>query len=385
MANVQLRKFRPGPEAYELFLRSQTHLKISVRAQAGVQPAEERHAAAAFFRQAIELEPRYADAYGTLAQVLCDSNSKAYESDQVVRESEENAQTALRYDARNLAARVALICVAHVRGRQNDALRIALEVQRIGQSSAGASFAAGEAFFRAGLVQHALPFLKDAVGKSPDLIAYRQELAYALMLAGRPAECVEVLSPLLKKEQGGYWHATNCLKEVGRYQEAIAYGEKYVSLQPEAPTAYRALALAYRMAGREAEAKAVLTKAVRYFEGVAETGGNLRNASFLAVMNAHLRNAEAARRWAQAALQPDPNNSWMLYNVAVAHGILGDDDVAMDCLERAFANGFALKYYLDWQVRPDMDVPTLRNTERFQELGKKLQRRLSNIEASLRH
>lgn len=85
----------------------------------------------------------------------------------------------------------------------------------------------------------------------------------------------------LKKEEGGEWHAVNCLKELRRYDEAIQYGEKLVASDPEGPAPYRALALSYLAAGRQQEARVLPTKAIRHFEGVQETALNARNASFL--------------------------------------------------------------------------------------------------------
>src|SRR5436305_1255907 len=115
----------------------------------------------------------------------------------------------------------------------------------------------------------------------------KSDSKYALTLAGRPAECVAVLSPALKKEEGGYWQATNCLKELARYDEAITYGEKLLATDPEFPAAYRALALSYRAARKEPEAQATLINAIHHFEGTQKTAPNARNASFLALMNAH--------------------------------------------------------------------------------------------------
>src|SRR5438128_400677 len=100
------------------------------------------------------------------------------------------------------------------------------------------------------------------------LFCNREELGYALMLAGKPDECIAARSPALKKEEGGFWHAMNCLKELGRYEEAIAYGETLLRTEPENAPSYRGLALSYRAAGKEQQARFILSKAIRRFEGV---------------------------------------------------------------------------------------------------------------------
>ena len=53
-------------------------------------------------------------------------------------------------------------------------------------------------------------------------------------------------------------------------------------------------------------------------------------------------------------------------------------------LERAFAQGFALKYYFDWQIKPAMGVPTLTSTARYKILERKLEKRVADLELSLR-
>jgi len=384
IAAWSMRSFHPSPEAYDLFLRGQARLEASLSSRPGVRTADERAAAISLFRRAVEMEPRYADAHAALAETLCYANDKGFDSDQQLVEAAATANHALRYDAENLRARTALICIAKARGKQDEALRIAVQIEQMRNNSPEASFAAGEAFLRAGLAQRSVGQLRRAVEKAPQKLQFRLELAYALMLAGRSGECIETLSPALKKEEGGYWHAMNCLKELSRYDEAIAYGVKLLDTDPDAATAYRGLALSYRAAGREREARTILIKAIKHFEGVQETSPSVRNASFLALMNAHLGKKEDVVRWVNAALAGDPDNSYILYQAGLAFGILGDDLEAVEMLERAFARGFALKYYFDWQIKPAMGVATLTSTARYKTLEQKLEKRIAELELSLR-
>ena len=376
--------FRPRPEAYDLYLRGQARLYASLSSRSEVKRADERRAALSLFRQAIELEPHYADAYGAMAETLCWANFRGFDSDQAVLDAEKNARKALVFEPDNLNARTALICVAFGRGKQEEALRLAMEIRRMGATSAESSYAVGEGLLRAGLAQRSIGPLRTAVEQSPDTILYREELAYAWMLAGRPDACIAVLSPALKKEEGGYWHAMNCLKELGRYEEAIVYGEKLLLTEPENATAYRGLALSYLAARRQRQAEFVLKKAIRRFEGVEETKSSARNRIFLALMNAHLGRRDQVVRWVRAGESLDPRNSWVLFNAGVAYGILGDDSAAMDFLERSYAQGFTLKYYFDWQIKPDMGVPTLSGTERYKKLERSLEKRVADLDASVR-
>jgi DNA-binding winged helix-turn-helix (wHTH) protein len=372
-------RFRPRPEAYDLYLRGQARLDASRSSRSEVKGADERRAALSLFRQAIELEPHYADAYGAMAETLCWANS-----DQATLDAEENARKALGFAPDNLNARTALICVAFRRGKQEETLRLAMEIRRMGASSTESSYAVGEGLLRAGLAQKSIGPLRTAVEKSPEVILYREELAFAWMLAGRPDECLAVLSPVLKKEEGGFWHAMNCLKGLGRYDEAVVYGEKLLLTEPENAAAYRALALSYSAAGRQRQAETVLNKGIRRFEGIDEIKPSTRNRIFLALMNAHLGRRDQVVRWVHAAESLDPQNSWVLFQAGLAYGILGDDPAAMEFLERSYAQGFTLKYYFDWQIRPDMGVPTLSDTERYKKLERSLEERVADLDASVR-
>jgi hypothetical protein len=101
-------------------------------------------------------------------------------------------------------------------------------------------------------------------------------------------------------------------------------------------------------------------------------------------MNAHLGRRDQVVRWVHAAESLDPQNSWVLFQAGLAYGILGDDPAAMEFLERSYAQGFTLKYYFDWQIRPDMGVPTLSDTERYKKLERSLEERVADLDASVR-
>lgn len=374
----------PTPEAYDLFLRGKARLEASHAGSPRLIQADERDGAVQLLRRSIAADPNFADAHAALAQALCYATIASAPS-KLLDQSVTAAHAALRLDKSNVAARVALICAAHIRGSYNDALRLANEIRHLPHSSPEAFFAAGEAFLRAGLAEKSIIPLQSAVSAAPNNVHYRQQLAYALMFVHRPADCIATLSPILKKGEGGLWYAMNCYKELRRFEEAIAAGRKMVSLDPEAPTSYRGLAISYRAAGREAEARAILQQAIEHFEGVEETQRNYRVRSFLALMTAHLGRRGETERWVKSSLELDPDNSFLLYQAGLAYGILGNDDLAIVLLEKAVDRGFALKYLFDWQIRPEMGVPTLTSTRRYKQLEARLETRLKEMEAALQN
>lgn len=175
----------------------------------------------------------------------------------------------------------------------------------------------------------------------------------------------------------------NCYKEIGQLDAAIATGMKLVALEPENATAYRALGISYRLAGREKEARSVFGKAIRRFEGTEEIQRNHGNRSLLALLHAHLDHRPEVEKWAKSAISLAPENAFVLFAAGSAYATLGDDDNAMKYFEQAYERGYSQKDLLDWQVRPEMGVRTLTQSERFNEFAARLAKRVQQLESSI--
>jgi serine/threonine protein kinase/Flp pilus assembly protein TadD len=77
---------------------------------------------------------------------------------------------------------------------------------------------------------------------------------------------------------------------------------------------------------------------------------------------------DQALQWARRALEMDPTDSGVLYNVACAYALLGETQDAVTCLEKAVANGFGHKAWLEH----DADLNSLRSDARFDALLQKM-------------
>ncbi len=77
-----------------------------------------------------------------------------------------------------------------------------------------------------------------------------------------------------------------------------------------------------------------------------------------------LGQTERARRWLARALEIDPDDSILLYNVACNYATMGDIESSMDYLEAAVRNGMV---NLAW-ITNDTDLDPLRKLPRFQSL-----------------
>ena len=88
------------------------------------------------------------------------------------------------------------------------------------------------------------------------------------------------------------------------------------------------------------------------------------------------RHARAKNRLPSQCLQSgereaesiDPTDPGVLYNVACSYVLGGMHDKALDCLERAVANGFGHREWLD----NDSDLDPLRDSPRFKALRAKI-------------
>jgi len=81
-----------------------------------------------------------------------------------------------------------------------------------------------------------------------------------------------------------------------------------------------------------------------------------------------LGETDRAKRWLRRALEIDPNDSVLLYNVACNYATLGETQTALDYLEQAVTHGMVS---LDW-MENDEDLEPLRVEPRYQALVARL-------------
>jgi adenylate cyclase len=86
---------------------------------------------------------------------------------------------------------------------------------------------------------------------------------------------------------------------------------------------------------------------------------------------ARLGEAECAKEWAERAMLLAPDDDAILYNAGCALAVVGEEERALDALQRAIGAGLAGG---DW-IPQDPDWEPLRNHPRFQALVERLARR----------
>jgi adenylate cyclase len=75
-----------------------------------------------------------------------------------------------------------------------------------------------------------------------------------------------------------------------------------------------------------------------------------------------LGNPERGLEWAERALQADPEEASVLYNVACVFSLTGKTDRAIKCLDDAVTFGWRHKQWIE----RDSDLDSLRGDPRFQ-------------------
>jgi TolB-like protein/tetratricopeptide (TPR) repeat protein len=160
-----------------------------------------------------------------------------------------------------------------------------------------------------------------------------------------------------------YFYARACFAQ-GRLEDAARLFQEAADVREDYQAAFFA-AQALEALGRENQAAVGYTKALEVAEKHMELNpDDPRAATMRAVSLCRTGDREAGLVWAERALEIDPADAGVQYNVACLYSLEDQTDRAIDCLESAVASGFG---HRDW-IEQDPDLDTLREHPRFQEL-----------------
>lgn len=138
------------------------------------------------------------------------------------------------------------------------------------------------------------------------------------------------------------------------------------------PEDYQSIALrltALKGLDRDEEERLVRAELLRVLDQHLELNpDDVRAVYFRAHVLAEIGRVEEARQWGQRALEMEPRDSSVSYNIACLEATLGNADRAMELLERTVDLGFIHK---DW-LEHDPDFAPFRSAARFQALLKRL-------------
>ncbi|HJR72964.1 MAG TPA: tetratricopeptide repeat protein [Luteimonas sp.] len=205
-----------------------------------------------------------------------------------------------------------------------------------------------------------------ALALAPDSAEAQAAYANTLSIAGEDTAAVAAYERAIALNPGFYEahldFARHCFGQ-GRYARAIDELEAAHRVRPEE---FQALALAVGAADAMGDAPRAADLARRALTpALAEAAADPENGRalyMLAGLQWRLDDREGGRRSIEAALRLSPDEFSTLYNAACFYALAGENDRAMDLLERAMLTG---RGSLEW-IEHDHDLDSLRSSPRFE-------------------
>ena len=236
---------------------------ISAREFMARQSMEDIEAAANAVRLAISLDPSYAAAWATMAEIRI---VQAMRSLRPPREAgwlaKEAAQTALNIDPQSAAALSILgwvrVMIDQDCERGLDDLDRAIAID---PDYWVANLLRGWVLQAAARQEEALAMMRRTMELNPVRHSVNSTLALYLMLAGHSSEALDMALELARRfptVDNSHAIASVVASVNGQHSEAVAFGWKAMELAPHTPIMHAPLASALAFAGRHEEARGVL-------------------------------------------------------------------------------------------------------------------------------
>jgi TolB-like protein/DNA-binding winged helix-turn-helix (wHTH) protein/Tfp pilus assembly protein PilF len=314
-----------NPQAYESFLKGRYFWNK--------RTADSLKVALAYFRQAIDEDPNYAQAYSGLADtyaLLGDWQYAVMTPKEALPKAKAVATKALELDS--------------TLGEAHNSLAFCLDGFDWDFDSAGKEF-------------------RQAIELNPSYATAHHWYAWHLSLLGRyneaipemrRAESLDPLSLIINAD------LAELLVLAHSYDESIEQSRKTIEMDPNFAFAHIQLAQAYLAKHRNEEAVAELEKAVQLSAGSPASKANLARA-YVAVG----KRSEAQKLLSDLKKRSSPSSSYAA-EISVIYAALGDADQAMNWLEKGYEERFNPGVLL----RPGFDP--LRSDPRFEDLVRRI-------------
>ncbi|MDO8501803.1 MAG: protein kinase [Gemmatimonadaceae bacterium] len=161
--------------------------------------------------------------------------------------------------------------------------------------------------------------------------------------------------------EAAYWFARSRLSQ-GMYEEAVKLLERAAAMRPEDYQTAGFLGQALTALGKHEEAAASYRRQVKLIDVHLELNPDDPRACILgAVANAIIKDKERAVQFAKQAMQVDPDDPMLLYNVACTYAQLGMPEESLDALERSVEKGWGDP---NW-IEHDSDLDSIRDAPRY--------------------
>lgn len=206
-----------------------------------------------------------------------------------------------------------------------------------------------------------------ALELGPDLAEAQAARGFALFQMRRYDEAEEHFKAAIELDpefsDAWYFYGRACFEQ-GRLAEAAHHFDEAARVGQDYQAAFFG-AQSHEALGDKDRARAAYREALAVVEKhMALNPDDPRAATMRAVSLSRLGEQEEALHWAERALEIDPLDASVRYNVACLYALEGMADRAIDCLEEAFSLGVGAR---EW-IEHDPDLDSLRDDPRFQAL-----------------
>jgi len=210
-----------------------------------------------------------------------------------------------------------------------------------------------------------------ALELDPDLAEAHASRGFSLLQAKRFEDAEREFETAIRMDpsqyEARYFYARACFQQ-GRLEDAVRLFREAAEVREDYQAAFFT-AQALEALGRGVDAEEAYRGALLVAERHMELNpDDARAATMRAVSSCRLGDREGGLKWAERALQIDPEDAGVRYNVACLYSLEGLPERAIECLERAVESGFG---HRDW-IDHDPDLDALREHPRFQELVSRL-------------
>jgi len=213
---------------------------------------------------------------------------------------------------------------------------------------------------------------RKALELDPDLAVAHTARGVALSLAGRHDEAEQAFETAIRLDpqlfDAHYFYARDCFTQ-GKAEKAIRYYEQAYAIRPEDYQSPLLCAQIYDDLGREDEAIAARRRGVRAAAERLDLNPDDVRALYMGANGlVALGRREKGLEWAGRAMEIEPEEPMLLYNVACIYSLAEQVDEAIGCLEKAIDRGFAHKLWIE----KDSNLDLLRGDPRFQALARRV-------------
>jgi TolB-like protein/Flp pilus assembly protein TadD/predicted Ser/Thr protein kinase len=218
----------------------------------------------------------------------------------------------------------------------------------------------------------ALDSAQRALALDPTLAEAHASLGVALSLSGRHAEADDEFTAAIRLDPGlfeAHYFAARDAFVQGHLDEAVRHYTEAARSRPDDYQSPLLMAQSCEDLGRHADALEARRRGVALAERHLAINPHDVRALYMGANGlVALGEREKGLTWARRALEFEPDESMVLYNVACVYSMAGDTEGAVDSLERAVAAGLTQRGWLEH----DSNLDAIRGDPRVQALIQRL-------------